>query len=590
MLMLAASDAPGGLFIRDLFAVLATASAVAMLMQRVRLATVPGYLIAGALLGPHAFRFVGDDANLSQISDLAILLLMFGIGLQLHLDVLKRQWPRLVTAGVVSCAATAAIGWPLAMAFGLPAPAAVAVAMALSMSSTAVVLRVIAERRELHHAAGRLSLSILVIQDLLVLAMLAAMPALARWHGTGGDLIVGAAARAGAGGDWHDFVGDAALRVGGIAALIVFGRLILPLILHESARSRSSEILMIVSIAAALAAAMTTAILGFSPELGAFLAGFLLSSTPFRHHLQGQVGPLRDLFIAVFFTTLGMNVDAGILLDSWWVILLAGATMSFVKLTCISGTVWALGASAGLSVSVGLALAQAGEFSVVLLEDARGQGLLDDPALGLIVAIVIVSLVLTPGMVAVGRLAPRWLARAPGAPWFRAAPMDDHAAVRDAASTVPQRPLVMVAGFGPIGRRVADRLAADGFDVSIIELNPVTVRDEAKRGRRMIYGDVAGEEVLHEAGVERAAALVITVPDEDAALRACAAARRLSKGIVLVARTASADSAAAASRLGADFVVSEEDAAAHAMERVVCDRVSAARRREPLVIPEADSP
>jgi CPA2 family monovalent cation:H+ antiporter-2 len=588
MLMLAASDASGGLFIRDLFAVLATASAVAMLMQRVRLAAVPGYLIAGALLGPYAFRFVRDDENLSQISDLAILLLMFGIGLQLHLDVLKRQWPRLVTAGVVSCAATAGIGWPVAMAFRLPAPAALAVAMALSMSSTAVVLRVIAERRELHHAAGRLSLSILVIQDLLVLAMLAAMPAIARWHGTGGELIVGdEAARA---GDWHDFIGDAALRVGGIAALIVFGRLVLPLILHESARSRSSEILMIVSIAAALAAAMTTSLLGFSPELGAFLAGFLLSSTPFRHHLQGQVGPLRDLFIAVFFTTLGMNVDAGILLDSWWVILLAGATMSFVKLTCISGTVWALGASAGLSVSVGLALAQAGEFSVVLLQDARGQGLLDDATLGLIVAIVIVSLVLTPGMVAVGRLAPRWLARAPGAPWFRAAPMDDHTAVRDPASTAPQRPLVIVAGFGPIGRRVADRLTADGFDASIIELNPATVRDETKRGRNMIYGDVAGEEVLREAGIERAAALVITVPDEDAALRACAAARRLSKGIVLVARTASADSAAAASRLGADYVVSEEDAAAHAMERVVCDRVSAARRREPVVIPEADSP
>jgi CPA2 family monovalent cation:H+ antiporter-2 len=567
--LLAAGDLAGSIII-DLAVVLVAAAAVALLMQRMRLAVIPGYLIAGTILGPGALKLVHEE-SLESISSLAIILLMFGIGLQLHLSVLRHNLARMVFAGAGSCVASVVVGWPTAMAFGLDAPAALAVAMALSLSSTAVVLRIIADRRELHHTTGRLALSILVIQDLLVLLMLAALPALSRWQNAGGEALIEQAESALSSDGWLEFLGDASIRVAGIATLIVFGRLLLPRILHESARGGSAELLMLVSVAAAIGAAMVTERLGFSLELGAFLAGFLLAGTPFRHHLIGQVGPLRDLFIAVFFTAVGMALDPAALLKGWWIILLGGAVMSALKTIIIGGTCWALGAPAAIAAAVGFALAQAGEFSLVLLGSAGpGEGnlnLLSADANANAIAIVVVSLVITPALVGIGRRAGGWLAWLRPAPWFRAAMLGGVTAPPPSDRRAGGR--VVIGGYGPVGRRIAQLLENQGVETIVIELNPVTVSAESKRGRAIIYGDVSNEEVLRSAGLEGATALVLTIPDEEAALRACAVAKRIAPSAYIVVRTTTAGQASLAESLGAEHVVADEEATAEIMQRAV---------------------
>ncbi|MHC4564113.1 MAG: cation:proton antiporter domain-containing protein, partial [Planctomycetota bacterium] len=381
----------------DLFLILAVAGCVAIFMQRLRMAIVPAYLIAGALIGPNVpWSILSDQQSLEQVSHLAIVLLLFGIGLEMDISILKRGLSRMIVIGVGSCALTVLVGMPTAMLFGLSEPAALALSMAFSLSSTAVVLRIIAARRELRRRSGRLSFAILVIQDIVVLAMLAALPAIARWAGDG-------AAEPQQPVRGLDFVADAFLMFGGVLALVIVSKTVLPRILAESLRGRRLEVMMLVGLATALAAALVAQSIGFSLEMGAFLAGFVLSGTPFRHQLSGQIRPLRDIFSALFFTTVGMKVDPASVVDGWVMILCAVAAVIVIKSFVISGVCWSAGALAANAVIVGLALAQAGEFSLILIGEAGDLGIFGAQIEANAIAVVVISLVLTPALADVGR-------------------------------------------------------------------------------------------------------------------------------------------------------------------------------------------
>ncbi|MHC4108695.1 MAG: cation:proton antiporter domain-containing protein, partial [Planctomycetota bacterium] len=246
-MILAAAGEVSGAVVVDLLKILAVAGVVAIIMQRMRLALVPAYLIAGAIIGPSALAFVPSQETLADVTHLAIVLLLFGIGLELDVSVLRRGLSRMLVAGVGSCLITVLVGWPVARLFGLSWPAALAVCMALSLSSTAVVLRIIADRRELRRRSGRLSFSVLVVQDIVVLGMLALLPVVATWAG----LANGAAETAGAGDSprsgWQ-FASDAVLMMGGVAVLVIVAKTFLPTVLQESLRGKQLEVMMLVGL------------------------------------------------------------------------------------------------------------------------------------------------------------------------------------------------------------------------------------------------------------------------------------------------------------------------------------------------------
>ncbi|MBD3237759.1 MAG: hypothetical protein GF330_13730, partial [Candidatus Eisenbacteria bacterium] len=445
---------------------LGCAAGVTLLLQRVRIATVPAYLLTGALIGPHALGLIPSTGSLHEVSHLAIILLLFGIGLELDLAALRHGLGRLVIAGLGSCLATTLIGWPIVRAFGPSLPASLEIAAALSLSSTAVVLRILSQRRELQQSKGRLSLAILVIQDMLVLVMLAAIPALLAWAAARGELT----ATTGTTAEVLDAAafGRIALRLSAMLLLVVLGRWALPRLIQEAVRSHAREVLLIVGVAVALAAAYASQALGFSLEIGAFLAGFLLSGTLVRHQLSGQIGPLRDLFIAVFFTTLGMELDPGLLVEHAPLILAGLGALLLVKIVVISGVSWASGAAFATALSVGFALSQAGEFSLILLSSAQDGGLLVPPAGAVTMGIVSLSILLTPVLIPLGE----WLARrgphVPPAPWLRRGRAEFE---RDAEpEEIPLH--VVVGGFGVIGEGVAERLSAVRCAHTVIELNP----------------------------------------------------------------------------------------------------------------------
>lgn len=574
----------------DLLILLAAAGVVTMGLRRLGFSTIPGYLITGAIIGPSALALITDPGNIKLISDLAILLLMFTIGLHLDLGAIRAGMVNIIVVGVATTVAVALALWPIGMAFGLSAPAALTVGMALSMSSTAVVLGMLQARREIHRVHGRLCIGIAIMQDLLAVIVLALLPPIAIWAGQapGGALVHlrdgPDVSRLG------DLLVSAGFAIGGLALMLAFGKYLLPRLLREATRgggTGGADELLVVSSAVALGAAVLTYLVGIGPALGAFLAGFLLASTPFRHQLAGQLSPLRNLFMAVFFTVTGLAIDPMVILHSWWVVGMGVGVLLLLKFAIVSVGCWAGGATAPVSLMAAALLSQAGEFSLVVVAAAgpRGKSIIPGFAEPTLIAIVVLSLILTPMMRALAAaLGPR-VAKVHPAAWItspalrepqerrRVAPAAAPAA--DAPSDHPprQRGHVIVAGYGIVGRAVADRFEVDGVPFVVVELNPATVRRQTTLGKSIIYGDIANPEVLESAGIREADAVVITIPDDDAVLRACHTIKTMNPAVFISARTSFLSSAFMATTVGADDVTVAEVATAEAMAKQVIKRV-----------------
>jgi len=563
----AAGEAPP--LVVDLLVVLAVASVVALALRRLRLEPIPAYLVAGVFIGPHALGWISTDDSLDAISRLAIVLLMFGIGLHMNLSAIGRGAGWLLAAGATTTCISVGVGWPICLAFGLEPKAALAVAMAFSLSSTAVVLRIIAARRELHTVSGRLTMTTLIVQDMLVIPMLALIGIMAPIDEDAGGGVLA---------ELHPALG-LVVRVLGVALVVIVGKWVLPRLLAEAARSRSDEVMTGLSVAAALGAAAATQALGFSPELGAFLAGFVLAGTQFRYQLSGQIGPARDLFIAVFFTSVGMAVPPSALAEWWWVVLLGAAVTLAVKTLCIGTGSWLIGAPASVAVVVGLTLSQAGEFTLILLSVSESRGLITGAAPDVAAAVVVLTLIATPTLMGVAR---RVGARAidwPHAPWLANCPMNEREQSADLGAAPTQQ--AIVCGYGVVGRAVCEELDKAGIRVTLVEMNPATVRTQQRLGRRAIFGDASNPEILATAGVGDADAFIVTIPDEEAAVRACATARRANPDLFIALRTNFAGRGMLAQAAGADFVVVEEIAAAQAMQRQILDRLRTRQGDQP---------
>jgi CPA2 family monovalent cation:H+ antiporter-2 len=509
------------------------------LLERLRQSAIVGYLLAGALVGPGALGLVSQPKLVQSLSELGIALLLFTIGLEFSARRLVSLGRLAIVGGIMQILATAAVFGGLAWAAGSPPRAALTLGLLAAPSSTATVLRLLTDRTDLDTPRGRGAMGILLLQDLALVPMVLAVTALGR------------------GASGQGMMTEIGVAAGFFLLLAVLfyatSRFVLPRALREAGRTRSREILVLFAVVLALGAMWVAHALEVSPALGAFIAGMLLAESPFATQLRSNIGTLRVLFVTLFFASVGMLADIAWIRQHWLLVTLAVVHIVLLKAAIVWGIARALGQTHRHAVAMGFYLAQIGEFSLMLAAVALAAGAIDAEGYQLVISACILSLMVTPMLVA---LAPR--AGAAGESLFiragLASPAEQVAATRRAALSGH----VIVVGYGPAGRSVVEAVQAIGVPVLILELNQQTVREAQAAGLTAHLGDACRDEVLEHAGLASASALVITAPDYDATLAAIRHAVALAPHVPVIVRARYHRFARDFSEAGASFVIDEE--------------------------------
>jgi monovalent cation:H+ antiporter-2, CPA2 family len=518
-----------GIFI-DTLVILTAAVVGASLAERLKLSSIIGYLAAGLLIGPAFLDLIRDVHAPQALAELGIVFLLFTVGLELPLERL-RQLPRMMfLLGGLQVLVTTALLAGICMLVGLGGPASVAIGAALSLSSTAIVLRLLAERREMHSRFGRGALGILMTQDLAVGPLLVLIPAL---RGTPLEMT--------------QAVGLSILTAVAVTMLILgIGRIVLRPLMNAVAATRSKEIFAALTLLIVLAAGAVTHTAGLSMAFGALLAGMLLADTAYRHQVAAEIEPFRGLLLGLFFMTVGMLLETDLLPRHGLEILLMLAGLLAIKGIVIFVLCWRLFLASAGSVRLGLVLAQGGEFAFVLFALAGREELLSPVLQQELILVVVLSMMLTPALALAGdRLAPR-IARRTEVP-------------DDALPFLPEgiHDHVIIAGYGRIGAAVSVRMAKEEIPWVAIDSDPNNVNRARRHGLPVYYGDAGRIEVMEALGLADAKAMVIAINDAEKAVHLVALVHYVLPEMIILSRAFDEEHAKELRDAGAHLTVPE---------------------------------
>ena len=500
--------------VADIVTLLGAALVLGVVFERLKQSAILGYLLAGTLLGPGALGWVSGGDVVTATAELGVALLLFAIGLEFSLKRLVRIGPIGLGGGSAQVALTLGAAAGIAVLMGLTGKTAIAIGAMVALSSTACVLRVLSDRAEIDSMHGRNALGILLLQDIAVVPLVLIVGMLGG-EGTGGELAL-------------QFVKKIALITVMVGSFYLISNYLLAPILKTSALLRNHELLVLLAVVLALGAALAAHELGISPALGAFLAGMMLAESPFAVQVRSDIGALRTLFVTLFFVSIGMLADVAWL--SSHIPLVAGIVALLVigKAVVITGVVVLFRYRIAHAVATGLCLAQVGEFSFVIIEVARGGGVIDEQVFRVMVSATLVSLFITPFIVALaplaGRYAQQWLGRTD--------PLDE----TDKADHAHLKDHVVLVGFGPAGQRVADVLTRSKTPAVVIDLHPRNITLARGMGLTGQVGDGSSAEVLHHVDLQAARLVVVTLPDRRAVTNIVQRVQAIAPNVPIIAR------------------------------------------------------
>jgi len=498
-------------FLGEVAALVVAAAVVAYVLARLGQVSILGFLLVGVAIGPNALALVNDIDVVEAVAEIGVILLLFTIGIEFRLERLLRIRRLVLGAGSLQVGLAVALSAGMLAALGVPLNAAVYTGLLVALSSTAVVLRVLADRGQTGSRMGQAALALLIFQDLAVVLMVLAVPLLA---GQSASLAETA------------LVLLRAVLV--IVVVLVAARRVMPRLLDTVARTCSQEVFLLVVMAVAIGTAYGSSLAGVSVSLGAFLAGLLVSESRYNVQALGEIVPLQIIFSAAFFVSVGMLLDLGFVAESILVVVLAIAGVLVVKFLAAGVALRISGLRVGVAAGVALALAQVGEFSFVLERVGAANGLA--PAgLGVdgsqtFIASAVVLMLATPALVAAGsRLShARRVAEELPAP-----------AVRE-VEPAHQEGHVVIAGYGSAAETLAGVLDRTGIRYVVTTLNPDAA--SAGEGRRVILGDAGRRQTLEEADIAHAQLLVVADDDEHVTLRIVQTAHAMRPDLPIVVR------------------------------------------------------
>ncbi|MFM1688699.1 cation:proton antiporter [Aeromonas salmonicida] len=517
----------------DVLILLFAAVLLVAIFRRLGQPVILAYLVAGVLLGPHGAAVLSEQANMQTIAELGIVFLMFSLGLEFSLPRLIAMRMLVVGVGGLQVLFTSLLFFWLGWWWGLSLSQALVVSGTLALSSTAVVIKQLGEQKQLHTRRAQLGVSVLLFQDLAVVPLLVMIPILARPEIQGSALLAEIA--------WATLKGLFALF-----SLLAVGKWLLPLLFHEVARARSDELFVLSALLVALLAAFMTHSLGLSMALGAFLAGMMLGESHYRHQLEVDIRPFRDVLMGLFFITIGMTMDWQLVALAWWQVILCVFGLILIKSLLVLLAGGLMGERKRDAMAAGIMLSQVGEFGFVLLALANHHALLEHQLVSLLIGIGVISIAMTPWLVQKAHGLARSLT-------------DSALLTRSevAQSGLSKHQHVIIAGFGRAGQTCARFLKLEDIPFLALDLDPERVGEAKTAGEQVAFGDASRRDILLAAGLLRARLVIITFDDRKRVEAMLALIKELAGQVRVLVRTRDDSFLEAFKQAGAHEVIPE---------------------------------
>lgn len=523
----------------NIVAALAVAFIGGIVARRLGLPTIVGYLFAGITIGPFTPGFVGHTETIGQLAELGVIFLMFGVGLHFSLNDLWKVRSIAVPGALIRIAVTVLLGFWLSQMWGWSIGAGIVIGLAVSIASTVVLLRGLMDNGLLNTPHGQAAVGWVVVEDIATVLILVLMPTFAEKTGAF---------------DWQTLGLTLAKAFLFVLLLLFVGKRLIPWILLRIAHTRSRELFILAILAITLGTALGAAeLFGVSFALGAFVAGVVVGESPLSHQVGADVFPFREAFAVLFFVSIGMLVNPVYLFDNIGRVLALTALIVIGKsvITLFLGSIFSWQGRTTLVAAAGLS--QIGEFSFILGQAGIGLGILNQDEYSLILAGALLSIILNPLMFRLISPVERWMQKFP-ALWRLA----DRHRPRALPTEEKLKDHVAIIGYGRVGRHIANLLGQLSIPHLVIDSDPERVAELNKRGILNLYGDASNSEILTHAGLERARALVVAGPDEDASGLVVAAARNIAPDLPIIARATTEEGIRHLAELGAQEVIHPE--------------------------------
>lgn len=519
--------------------------------HRLRLPVIIGYIVAGVVLGALNPLLQIDAATMHTVSEFGIALMMFVVGMELSLRDLLRSGGRLVAAGGIQVAISIVAGYLLMEALGWEWFPALVAGCVVAMSSTIVMIRLYERQGDVGSTASVVAMGITITQDLALVVIVGVLPVLA------------------------DFTPERFSALGGTvlrSALVLVGAFLLatrfvPAMLRYAAQWNSRELFILLAVSLCFGTALGSYVLGFSMALGAFLTGLIISESEYSRQIVAEVVPIRDVFGVFFFVSLGMLIDPLSVASVWAQLLLLLLLIVLGKAILIAVIVHLVGFPVRIAVTVGLSLAQIGEFSFVITEMARSKGWYTPEQYNLILMASMISLLLSPLLFSLSPALSKWATRFGRGERFRQ--LREEIQVQRSI----MRDHVILCGFGRVGSRVAQQLLARNVPIVVIDLDPESILRARHQGIPTIYGDAEAREVLELANPHTATVAILTMPESNSAMVAARRLKEINPRLTVLGRTHEERKIPDLMRCGVDHVIFAEEETAKVIVRLALGSV-----------------
>lgn len=524
----------------DIVIILGLSVFVILLFQRFKLPSILGFLVTGILAGPYGLSLIEASHEVDVMAEIGIILLLFIIGLEFSLKRLAAIKNTVIIAGTFQVGVTIAVFSLAAFLFEIELNEALFIGFLFALSSTAIVLKLLQERGEINSPHGKIALAILIFQDIIVVPMMLITPILA--------------------GEYTDIFSTVLTLIGKTILVVIFvivaARYIFPWLIFEVAKTRSKELFILTITVCCFAVAWLTSSIGLSLALGAFIAGLIISESDYSHQATSNVLPFREIFTSFFFVSIGMLLDLSFLFQNLPAVLLITMGVAVVKAIIAYGAARIMRYPPRVSLLTGFSLFQVGEFAFILSKVGLENNMLDPVINQYFLSVSIISMAVTPFVIVGSGKFITFLSRTKLTKNLVKSKAIEEVEKADYLETIEDH--IIIIGFGVNGKNVARAAKHANIPYVIIELNPITVREEKAKGEPIIYGDAMNYHILEHVRVWKARVAVVAISDPAATKNIIKVIRGLYKIVYIIIRTRFINEMEENLKLGADEVVPEE--------------------------------